>query len=206
DARIVIQGSGNVGGTAACMCYRAGWRVVGISDRLGGRYNPGGLNIPALFTALAEGAKVSEVPDGEPTSNAELLTLPCDILIPAAVSGQLHADNAAAIQARLIVEGANGPTTPEADSILRERKVVVIPDILANAGGVTVSYFEWVQDLQFYFWKEQEIISRLHEIMIAAYRRGSQVAEAEKVDLRTGAMILAVRRVTEAHRLRGLYP
>jgi glutamate dehydrogenase (NAD(P)+) len=144
--------------------------------------------------------------DGEPISNAELLELSCDVLVPAALGGQITERNADRIRARIIAEGANGPTSPEADEILDDRGILVIPDILANAGGVIVSYFEWVQGLQYHFWRESEINSRLQEIMIRAYRRVSAMAQRERVNLRTAALMVGVRRVADAFHLRGFYP
>jgi glutamate dehydrogenase (NAD(P)+) len=203
---VAVQGFGNVGSVAAELLAEEGCRVIAASDSKGGIYNPKGLSIPRLLQARHERGAVSEYRDGDRIGQAELLTLDCDVLIPAALEGQVTAANAPRVRARMIAEGANGPTTPEADEILREKKVLVLPDILANAGGVTVSYFEWVQDLQFYFWTEHEINARLKEIMVAAFARVWEYAQAEAVDLRTAALMLAVRRVAEAHRLRGLYP
>jgi glutamate dehydrogenase (NAD(P)+) len=145
-------------------------------------------------------------PGSETVSNADLLKLPCDILIPAAIEGQITSDNAARIQAGIVVEAANGPTTPDADEILAERGVLVVPDILANAGGVTVSYFEWVQDLQAYFWTEEEINAHLERIMISTFRRVAELADARRVTLRTAALVVAVQRVADALMTRGIYP
>ena len=144
--------------------------------------------------------------DGEPISNAELLELPCDVLVPAALGGQITEQNADRLKAKIVVEGANGPTTPEADVILGDRGVMLIPDILANAGGVIVSYFEWVQGLQYHFWRESEINSRLQEIMIRAFSQVRAMAKRERVDLRTAALMVGVRRVADAFQLRGFYP
>jgi glutamate dehydrogenase (NAD(P)+) len=149
---------------------------------------------------------VAGFPGADAVSNAELLTQPCDILIPAAVGSQIREDNADRIKAHIIAEGANGPTTPEADVILRERGVTVIPDILANAGGVVVSYFEWVQGLQYYFWRESEITSRLQEVMTRAFNRVWALGAKESTDLRTAALMEGIRRVAEGYRVRGLYP
>jgi glutamate dehydrogenase (NAD(P)+) len=155
---------------------------------------------------VAEAGSVVGFPGAEALSNEAILEQPCDVLIPAAVDSVIHERNAERIKALLIAEGANGPTTPEADSILRDRGVTVIPDILCNAGGVVVSYFEWVQGLQYYFWKESEIISRLQEIMARSFARVWQTAQKSGVDLRTGALMEGVSRVADAHVSRGLYP
>ncbi|MBI3990145.1 MAG: Glu/Leu/Phe/Val dehydrogenase, partial [candidate division NC10 bacterium] len=206
-ARVIVQGFGNVGSVAARLLYEEGCRVVAVSGSKGGLYNPHGLGIPKLVRSVKAKEPLLEFRDGgDQVSNEELLELPCDILIPAALGGQITERNAERIKAKIIAEGANGPTTPEADRILQEKGVFIIPDVLANAGGVTVSYFEWVQDLQFYFWKEREINLRLQEIMTEAFKRVSAFAKEEKVDLRTAALMLGVKRVADAHRLRGLYP
>jgi len=203
---VAVQGFGNVGSVAAQLLAENGCRVIAVSDSKGGIYNPKGLDVPRLLRERLAGGILPDYGDADRISQAELLALECDVLIPAALGGQITAANAPTVRARIIAEGANGPTTPEADQILREQKVLVLPDILANAGGVTVSYFEWVQDLQFYFWTEQEINTRLTEIMTAAFTRVWGYAQAEGVDLRTAALMLAAQRVAEAHRLRGLYP
>ncbi len=205
-ARVVIQGFGNVGSVAARLLSEAGCRVVAVSDVQGGITNPGGLDVPALQAAVRAGQWVRQYPHGDPITNEELLQLPCEILIPAALGGVLTAKNAGAVQARLIVEGANGPATAEADRILRDRGVFIIPDVLANAGGVIVSYFEWVQDLQFFFWKEDEVNSRLRDILTHAFQRTLRLAQQEGVDLRTAALMEAVTRVARATKLRGIYP
>ncbi len=205
-ARVVVQGFGNVGSVAADLLSGMGCRVVAVSDVHGGIYNPDGLDIRALLALVRAGKAVREYPEGEAITNEELLELPCEILVPAALGGQFTAANAPAVQARLIVEGANGPTTGEADRVLQERGVFIVPDILANAGGVIVSYFEWVQDLQFFFWKEDEVNSRLRDILIGAFHRTLGVARREGVDLRTAAMMEAVSRVARATKLRGIYP
>jgi glutamate dehydrogenase (NAD(P)+) len=206
DARLVVQGFGNVGSIAAQILREMGMRVVGVSDVYGGIHNPAGLDIPALQAHVKAGKPLGDAGAGEPVSNAELLTLPCEVLVPAALGGQLTTGNAAGVQAGVIVEGANGPTTAEADRILRERGVFIVPDVLANAGGVIVSYFEWVQDLQFFFWKENEVNSRLRDILAAAFDRTLARAEEQGVDLRTAAVMEAVSRVARATALRGLYP
>ena len=205
-ATVAVQGKGNVGGVAARLLHEAGCRVVGLSDSKGGIHNAKGLDIPRVLSRLQEGAQLADLADGDRVSNAELLALPVDILIPAALEGAIHEKNADAVRARLVVEGANGPTTAAGDRILEGRGIPVVPDILANAGGVTVSYFEWVQDLQFYFWREEEINQRLKDLMVAAFRRVWAYAAEQRIALRLAALSLAVKRVAEAHRIRGLYP
>jgi glutamate dehydrogenase (NAD(P)+) len=205
-ARVVIQGFGNVGSIAARSLHEMGCRVVAVSDVQGGIYRPEGLDLPALLAAQRAGQLVRQYPEGEPVTNEELLALPCEVLIPAALGGQLTSANAGAVQARLIVEGANGPATAEADRLLQRRGVFIIPDILANAGGVIVSYFEWVQDLQFFFWKEEEVNSRLRDILTAAFHRTLTLARQGRADLRTAALMEAVTRVARATKLRGIYP
>ena len=203
---IVIQGFGNVGGVAARLLWRDGALVTAVSDFKGGVWNPNGLDIRQVEAHVAESGSVVGFPGADPVTNQELLERPCDILIPAAIGSQIHEGNADRIKTTILAEGANGPTTPEADVILRERGVTVIPDILANAGGVVVSYFEWVQGLQYYFWKESEITSRLQELMARAFNRVWNAGQKEGVDLRTAALMEGVRRVAEGHRVRGLYP
>ena len=203
---VVVQGFGNVGGTAARILWRDGAVIQGVSDYKGGVWSSQGLDIRLLEEHVKESGSVVGFPGADPISNSDILEQPCDICLPAATGSQIREDNAHKIQARLIIEGANGPTTPEADAILRARDVIVVPDILANAGGVVVSYFEWVQGLQFYFWKESEIIARLQEIMTRAFTRVWNVSKRENVDLRTAALMEGVRRVADAHQIRGLYP
>jgi glutamate dehydrogenase/leucine dehydrogenase len=204
--KVAVQGFGNVGSVAAQLLAEEGGRIVAVSDFAGGIYNPKGLDVPRLVRERQAGVHVSDYPDGDRITQAELLSLDCDVLIPAALGGQITGANAPAVRARMIAEGANGPTTPEADQILQDKGALVLPDILANAGGVTVSYFEWVQDLQFYFWNESEINKRLKDIMTAAFAQVWSLAKDEGTDLRTAALMLGVKRVAEAHRLRGLYP
>jgi glutamate dehydrogenase (NAD(P)+) len=204
--KVVVQGFGNVGAVTARLLWREGCVIVAVSDVKGGIYSATGLDIRQLETYIAETGSVVGFPGTEPVSNEDLLTLPCDILVPAAVGGQIHAGNADKIKASLIAEGANGPTTPEADVILRDRGVTVIPDILANAGGVVVSYFEWVQGLQYYFWRESEITARLQEVMTRAFNRVWALATKEGADLRTAALMEGVKRVAEGIKVRGLYP
>ena len=204
--KVVVQGFGNVGGVAARLLWRDGAVVVGISDYKGGIWNDQGLDIRQLEAHVAESGSVVDFPGTTALTNAEILEQPCDILIPAAVGSQLTQDNADRIKANVVAEGANGPTTPEADVILHDRGITVIPDILANAGGVVVSYFEWVQGLQYWFWKESEITSRLQEIMARAFNRVWVAGQKDGVDLRTAALMEGVRRVAEGYRIRGLYP
>ncbi len=205
-ATIAIQGFGKVGGVAAGLLARAGGRVVAVSDTSGGLYNPRGLDVDALWHHKRAGGKVIDSRNGDRVTNQELLGLPVDFVIPVALEGQITGRNAPQVKAKMIVEGANGPTTPEADVILADLGVLVVPDILANAGGVIVSYFEWVQDLQFFFWDEEEVNKRLQRIITMAFREVSRIAETEKVSLRQAAMLLAVRRVLDATNTRGIYP
>jgi glutamate dehydrogenase (NAD(P)+) len=205
-SRVVVQGFGNVGSAAARLMARECATVVGVSDVEGGVYNPQGLDIPDLVRYLSEHNTVVGYPDAVPVTNEELLELPCDILVPAAVQNQVTRDNAPRIQARLIVEAANGPITPEADAILEERGICVMPDVLANAGGVIVSYFEWVQDLQFFFWTEDQVNAHLERILVTAFRETLAAAQQYRTTVRMGACTLGVSRVAEATRIRGIYP
>ena len=206
ECTVVIQGFGNVGSNSARLLQELGCKVVGISDIRGGVYNPHGIDIHQALHYSKEHGNLAGLPNTEAVSNWELLTLPCDILIPAALENQLTRHNATHVKARLIIEAANGPTTPEADVILNDRGVTIVPDILANAGGVTVSYFEWVQDLQRFFWAEHEINNRLESIMTRAYRAICEKALQQETNLRMGAYLLAVTRVAEATEIRGVYP
>jgi glutamate dehydrogenase (NAD(P)+) len=204
--RVVIQGFGNVGGNLAAILHAAGVPVLAVSDASGGIYHPRGLDIPAVQRYKQQHGTVVGYPEAEQIDNATLLELPCDILVPAALEGQLTARNAGRIQARLVVEAANGPTTLAADLILGEREITVIPDILANAGGVTVSYFEWAQAMQSYAWELEEVNARLKKIMTRAFDAVLAIARQRRLTLRTAAMVLAVQRVAEAGRTRGIYP
>jgi glutamate dehydrogenase (NAD(P)+) len=207
EVKIAVQGFGKVGGLAAQFLHDAGCTVVAVSDVGGGIYNPEGLDPAALLKHLKSGADtVVGYPGTDAISNAELLELDVDVLVPAALEGVIHEGNAANVKARFVVEGANGPTTPDGDKILEDKGVVVVPDILANSGGVAVSYFEWVQDLQAYFWSEDEVNDRLKVLMESAYAEVSQLAYAKGLSLRTAAQVIGVGRVAEAHRTRGLYP
>jgi glutamate dehydrogenase (NAD(P)+) len=205
-ARVVIQGFGNVGSATAKLMHQAGAKVVAISDARGGIYNPNGLDIPSLLHCAGRDGCIQAYRDADHITNKELLELPCDILVPAAIHGVITSENAHNIRARIIVEAANGPVTPDADRILQDNGVLVVPDILANAGGVVVSYFEWVQDLQAFFWEEEEVNVRLEKVMRRSFEHVRQVAEKNKVDLRMGAYIIGVQRVAEATTIRGIYP
>ena len=206
-ARVVIQGAGNVGGIAAQYFHSAGARVVAISDSKGGLYNPQGLDIQqALACKQRYQCFLTEEVKAESITNPELLELECDILIPSALGNQITTENASGLRCRMVVEGANGPTTPEADAVLYDRGIFLVPDILANAGGVTVSYFEWVQNLQELLWSEEEVSERLQRILCKAFRETLEISMKEKVHMRTAAYILGVGRVAKAVQLRGIYP
>lgn len=206
-ARVVVQGFGNVGATAAKIAEEHGAIVVGISDAIGGIYNPKGLPVAELQARYSgRDGGIREYKDAQSVSNAELLELDCDVLIPAAISGQLTKENADRVKAKLIVEGANGPCTPDADHIFSDKGVLVVPDILANAGGVIVSYFEWVQDLQNFFWEEDQVNDRLTKIMRYAYGQVDATMRQHKTDMRTAALIIGVKRVADATIRRGIFP
>ncbi len=207
DVTVAVQGFGKVGALAAQYLHDAGCRVVAVSDVKGGVYNPQGLNPAALVRRVQRGADtVVGYPGTDTITNAELLELDVDLLVPAALEGVITAANADRVKARIIIEGANGPISADADPILEGNAVVVVPDILANGGGVAVSYFEWVQDIQAYFWTEDEVSDRLRDIMNRAYGEVSRLATERDVSLRTAAHIIGVARVADAHRTRGLYP
>lgn len=205
-ARVVVQGFGNVGGVAAKLFHEAGAKIVAVQDHRTALYDPDGLDIPKLMEHAAHNNGTIEGFRGETVSAEQFWQIESEILIPAALEGQITAKNAPHIKTRLIIEGANGPTTPEADDILRERNILVAPDVIANAGGVTVSYFEWVQDFSSFFWTEDEINQRLVRIMQEAFRSIWQVAQENKVTLRTAAFIVACTRILQAREMRGLYP
>jgi glutamate dehydrogenase (NAD(P)+) len=205
-ARAVVQGFGNVGSVTAALLDELGARVIAVSDVRGGVFQKNGLDIRALIAYQQDKKTVVGFPEAEPLANAELLTLPCDILVPAALERQITEVNAGKIQCLMLAEGANGPTTPEADIILQERGIFVIPDILCNAGGVTVSYFEWVQDIQNYFWTETQINRRLRQVLSKAFREVYDLTQKAAIDMRTAALMLGVGRVAEGKRVRGLFP
>ena len=206
--RVAIQGFGQVGAAAARKIEKMGCVVVAVSDHTGGIYNPKGLKYASLMAYLEKNKVLKGCPDGDFISNEDLLELDCEILLPCAIDQVIHKDNVNKLKCRILGEGANGPTTFDADSFLREHQkdIFVIPDILANAGGVVVSYFEWVQDLQNLFWKEKEINRRLWELMTDAFDRVYATAEERKCDMRTAALITAIQKVAGAMRTRGLYP
>jgi len=205
-ATVVIQGYGNVGSISAELLHDLGCKIIAVSDSKGGIYNPKGLDPRDVLRHKRETTSVINYKDADNITNRELLELPCDILVPAALENQITAENAPRINPKIIAEAANGPTTPEADEILYKKGVFIIPDILSNAGGVTVSYFEWVQDLQAFFWTKEEIEERLHRVMTKAFNDVINMAGQYGVDTRTAATMLAVHRVAEATQLRGIYP
>jgi glutamate dehydrogenase (NAD(P)+) len=205
DTRVIVQGAGNVGGVSALLMHREGYKVTSISDMYGAIQNEKGLDMPAVMAWMRDQGRLTGYPDAAAVTHEDQLELDCDLLIPAATENQITSKNADRIKASLIVEGANGPTTAAASSMLHDRGVVIVPDILANAGGVTVSYFEWVQDRMGYFWTEEIVNSRLEQIMIDAFSEVASTAEKHKVSLRTGAYILAIDRVASVYRLRGIF-
>jgi glutamate dehydrogenase (NAD(P)+) len=205
-ARVVVQGYGEVGATAARLVADLGARVTAVSDARGGIRDEKGLDLKRVDAWIAENRFLDGFPGADRVTNRELLELPCEILIPAAIQSQITEKNADALRCRMIVEGANGPTTLEADDILASRDIFVVPDILANAGGVTVSYFEWVQDLQNFFWTEDEVNARLGAVMRRAFDQVAATAEEHQVGLRTAALMRGIRRIAEAKRRRGIFP
>ena len=205
-ARVAVQGFGNVGGTAGKLFADAGAKVVAVQDHTGTIYNSNGLDVPALLAHVGNTGGVGGFAGAEAMETAAFWGVDCDILIPAALESQITKDNADQIKAKLVIEGANGPTTPEADDILADKGVLVLPDVIANAGGVTVSYFEWVQDFSSFFWTEDEINARLVRIMKEAFAGVWQVAQENKVTLRTATFIVACKRILHAREMRGLYP
>ena len=205
-ARIAVQGFGNVGGVAGKLFAEAGARVVAVQDHSGTIYKEAGLNVPALLQHVADHGGVGGFTGAEVIANDSFWDVECNILIPAALEQQITAANAGRIKARMIIEGANGPTTPAADDILESRNILVLPDVIANAGGVTVSYFEWVQDFSSFFWDEDEINARLVKIMKHAFAAVWDVSQDRKVSLRTATFIVACKRILHTRELRGLYP
>ncbi len=206
QSTVAIQGFGNVGGIAGKLFAQAGARVVAVQDHAGAVYHESGLDVPALLHHVAQHGSVQHFAGGSAIERDTFWDVDCNILIPAALDQQITRDNADRIRAQLIIEGANGPTTPEADDILQSKNILVVPDVIANAGGVTVSYFEWVQDFSSFFWTEEEINARLVRIMQDAFRAIWQIAQDNQVTLRTAAFIVACKRILTARELRGLYP
>ncbi|MGH2918588.1 MAG: Glu/Leu/Phe/Val family dehydrogenase [Solirubrobacteraceae bacterium] len=206
DARVAIQGFGNVGGVAARELFAIGARIVAVSDATGGLTRADGLDIDALDLWVAEHGSLAGYPDADPVGPADVLELPCEIVIPAATARQITEENADRLDCRIVIEAANGPTTPDAEEMLLKRGITVIPDVLANAGGVTVSYFEWVQDQQRYSWDAIDVQERLRRQMRAAFHRVTEAVDRLEVDWRSAALSVAIEHVAEAARLRGIYP
>jgi len=203
----VVQGFGNVGSVTAHSLGRYGAKIIAVSDVDGGLYNAKGLDLTALGKHVAQNRRLGDFPDAEPLSNEQLLLLPCDILVPAALERQITAANAGKIQCRILAEAANGPTTPDADEILNRRpEIFIIPDVLCNAGGVVVSYFEWVQDLQSFFWSETEIVDKLFRILETSWTQILSLSRKQKISMRTAALGVGISRVFEAKKQRGLFP
>ena len=200
-----VQGFGNVGSVAVKELANIGVKIIGVSDRTGGFYDPKGLPVEKLLELADKYHSLENCPYGQKISNAEVLELKCDILVPAALGMQITKENAHRLQCRILAEGANGPTTLEADAILKEREIFLIPDILANAGGVVVSYFEWVQDLQNFFWTEQEVNQKLRDILVRAFHEVLHMSQRERVDMRSAALMIGIDRVARAMLWRGLY-
>ena len=206
EASVAIHGFGNVGRYAAVAAHEMNTKVVAVSDISGAVYNPDGLDVPAVGKWVDENRFLEGFPDADFIDGNAVFGLDVDVLVPAAIQNVIRGDNAPDVKAKLIIEGANNPTTLEADDLLRERGIFIVPDILANAGGVTVSYFEWVQDVQKYFWSENETVGRLREIMTRAFDDVHNIARAENVDMRTAALIKGIRRVADAKLVRGVFP
>jgi glutamate dehydrogenase (NAD(P)+) len=206
-AAAVVQGYGNVGSVTALSLARYGAKIIAVSDVSGGIHHPKGLDLQKLEAHLADKKPLASFPEAEPVTNEELLLLPCDILVPAAMERQITGGNAAKIQCRILAEAANGPTTPEADLILDQRpEIFIIPDILCNAGGVVVSYFEWVQDLQSFFWNETEVVDKLFRILETSWTQILNLSRKQKISMRLAALSVGVKRVQEAKHVRGLFP
>ncbi len=206
-ATAAVQGFGNVGSIAALSLARYGVKVIAVTDAFGGVYNSNGLNLWDLEKHAATAKTVKGFPEAEPITNEELLVLPCDILVPAALERQITESNAPKVQCRILAEAANGPTTPEADAVFAQRpEIFIIPDVLCNAGGVVVSYFEWVQDLQSFFWGETEVVDKLFRILENAFMQTVNLSRKQKIPMRLAALSLGIKRVQEAKRVRGLFP
>lgn len=206
DTRVAVQGFGNVGSNLARLLAEEGVRVIAVSDSKGGIHNPYGIDVPAAIAYKAEHGVLGGFPGADEITNEELIELDCDVLVPCALEQVITSENADRVKARMICEGANGPTTPAADEILEERGILVLPDVLSNAGGVVVSYFEWVQGLQEYFWKEYEVNAKLNDIVVRAFEETWSTKERYATSMRMAAYGIAVQRVAEATTIRGLYP
>ena len=202
---VAVQGFGNVGSIASQLLAREGCKIVAISDRTGGIHNANGIDVEDAVAYVKEHRSLEGYRKGDRISNDDLLTLDVDVLLPAALENVITTKNAAKIRAKIICEGANGPTTAAADAVLEEKGIFVIPDILANAGGVTVSYFEWVQDRGGYFWTEETVNERLTDIMVKSFAAVLELSKQHKVNMRTAAYMLSISRVATVHRLRGIY-
>ncbi len=206
NTTVVVQGFGNVGSVAAAACEELGTKVIAVSDSSGGILNEKGLDISSVKSHKREAGTLKDLPGADSLTNEELLTLKCDVLIAAALENQIHGQNASKIKAKIIAEGANGPTTPDADDILVDKDIFVIPDVLCNAGGVTVSYLEWVQDLQSFYWPLEQINRHLKDLMVKAFGNVMGCGRANLVPNRVAAQMLAIQRVADAIMIRGLYP
>lgn len=206
EATVVIQGYGNAGSISAKLLRKQGYKIIAVSDSKGGAYNPQGIDPSEILDYKTKTSTVKGFPKAKFISNKDLLEIECDVLVPAALEGVITEKNANNIKAKIIAEAANGPTTPEADEILYQRGVFIIPDILANAGGVTVSYFEWIQGLYGYFWNEERVNRRLKKLMVKAFNEVLKLAQKEKIDNRTAAYIYAISKVAEAMKVRGIWP
>jgi glutamate dehydrogenase (NAD(P)+) len=205
-ATVVVQGYGNAGSIAARLMHERGAKVIAVSDSMGGVYNPDGIDPLAVLAHKEKTKSVTGFPGSKPVTNSEILEIECDILIPAALEGVITKENAERIKTKIIAEAANGPTTPEADEVFHRKGTIVLPDILANAGGVTVSYFEWVQDLMALFWDEKDINEKLKKIMVSAFNNVWEMREKYNCDPRTAAYVVAINKVADAYRLRGIFP
>jgi len=205
NTRVIVQGSGNVGGIGALLLYREGYKIISLSDMYGSVINENGLDVPQVLEHLRKNRRLEGYAEAETLDNSEQIFQDCDVLVPAAVENQITSRNADQVRAKLIVEGANGPTTAAGQEILDERGVTVVPDILANAGGVTVSYFEWVQDRMGYFWTEEMVNTRLEQAMVKAFNDVDATAKKHSVSMRTAAYILAIERVANVYRMRGIF-
>jgi glutamate dehydrogenase (NAD(P)+) len=206
ESTAVVQGFGNVGSVACHELYQRGVKIVGIGDRTGAIRNPGGIDVPALAKYVSDGKPLCDYPGAERIGPSELLSLPCTVLLPAALERVIHQGNAERLRCRILAEGANGPTTPEADEILADSDIYIIPDVLCNAGGVTVSYFEWVQDIQQFLWSEEHVNEKLQELMLRAFSQVRALALKRKLSMRTAALSLGVQKVAREKMRRGLYP